>query len=158
FSYSPDITNTCQIFDCDDVLVNPTVQIWVTDIYGNQDYCETILIVQDNMGACNNATGPTIAGAIATEGNQGVEGVDVQVNGGLFSAMADLSGDFTFNGLPAGGDYTVAPMLDENPGNGVTTYDLVLISRHILGIQTLNSPYKVIAADANKSNSVTTLD
>ncbi|MFZ2899455.1 MAG: hypothetical protein WA004_12575, partial [Saprospiraceae bacterium] len=41
FSYSPDITNTCQIFDCDDVLVNPTVQIWVTDIYGNQDYCET---------------------------------------------------------------------------------------------------------------------
>jgi hypothetical protein len=158
FSYSPDITNTCQIFDCDDVLVNPTVQIWVTDIYGNQDYCETILIVQDNMGACNNATGPTIAGAIATEGNQGVEGVDVQVNGGLFSAMTDLSGDFTFNGLPAGGDYTVAPMLDENPGNGVTTYDLVLISRHILGIQTLNSPYKVIAADANKSNSVTTLD
>jgi hypothetical protein len=40
----------------------------------------------------------------------------------------------------------------------VTTYDLVLISRHILGIQNLNSPYKVIAADANKSNSVTTLD
>jgi hypothetical protein len=158
FSYSPDITNTCQIFDCDDVLVNPTVQIWVTDIYGNQDYCETVLIVQDNMGACNNATGPTIAGAIATEGNQGVEGVDVQVNGGLFSTLTNLSGDFTFNGLPAGGDYTVAPMLDENPGNGVTTYDLVLISRHILGIQPLNSPYKVIAADANKSNSVTTLD
>jgi subtilisin-like proprotein convertase family protein len=158
FSYSPDITNTCQIFDCDDVLVNPTVQIWVTDIYGNQDFCETVLIVQDNMGACNNATGPTIAGAIATEGNQGVEGVDVQVNGGLFSTLTNLSGDFTFNGLPAGGDYTVAPMLDENPGNGVTTYDLVLISRHILGIQNLNSPYKVIAADANKSNSVTTLD
>jgi hypothetical protein len=158
FSYSPDITNTCQIFDCDDVLVNPTVQIWVTDIYGNQDFCETVLIVQDNMGACNNATGPTIAGAIATEGNSGVEGVDVQVNGGLFSTLTNLNGDFTFNNLPAGGDYTVAPMLDENPGNGVTTYDLVLISRHILGIQNLNSPYKVIAADANKSNSVTTLD
>jgi large repetitive protein len=45
-----------------------------------------------------------------------------------------------------------------NPSNGVTTWDLVLISRHILGIQTLGSPYKIIAADANKSNSVTTLD
>jgi hypothetical protein len=34
----------------------------------------------------------------------------------------------------------------------------VLISKHILGVQTLDSPYKIIAADANKSNSVTTFD
>jgi hypothetical protein len=33
-----------------------------------------------------------------------------------------------------------------------------LISKHILGITPLNSPYKIIAADANKSNSVTTFD
>ena len=87
-----------------------------------------------------------------------MEGVDVQVNGGLFSQFTNQSGDFTFNNLPAGGDYTVAPQLDENAGNGVTTWDLVLISRHVLGVQLLNSPYKVIAADANKSNNVTTLD
>jgi hypothetical protein len=42
--------------------------------------------------------------------------------------------------------------------NGVSTFDLVLISKHILGVQTLDSPYKIIAADANKSNSVTTFD
>jgi hypothetical protein len=34
----------------------------------------------------------------------------------------------------------------------------VLISKHILGIEPLNSPYKMIAADANKSNSITTFD
>jgi hypothetical protein len=54
--------------------------------------------------------------------------------------------------------YTVTPTKDDNPLNGVSTYDLVLISKHILGIEPLGSPYKLIAADANKSNSITTFD
>jgi len=33
-----------------------------------------------------------------------------------------------------------------------------LISKHILGIEPLDSPYKMIAADANKSGSITTFD
>jgi hypothetical protein len=53
---------------------------------------------------------------------------------------------------------TITPVKDDNPLNGVTTYDLVLISKHILGIEPLNTPYKMIAADANKSNSITTFD
>ena len=46
----------------------------------------------------------------------------------------------------------------DNPMNGISTFDLVLMSKHILGITPLNSPYKIIAADVNKSNSVTTFD
>ncbi len=42
--------------------------------------------------------------------------------------------------------------------NGVSTFDLVLISKHILGIKPLDSPYKMIAADVNNSTSITTLD
>ncbi|MBK6903235.1 MAG: hypothetical protein IPH04_10605 [Saprospirales bacterium] len=80
------------------------------------------------------------------------------MNGGLFSELTDLTGNFSFDALAAGGDYTVTPMLDVEASNGVTTWDLVLISRHILGIQLLDSPYKIIAADANKTNNVTTLD
>ncbi|MEZ5057509.1 MAG: peroxidase family protein [Saprospiraceae bacterium] len=41
---------------------------------------------------------------------------------------------------------------------GVSTLDLVLISKHILHVRDLDSPYKVLAADVNNSNSVTTLD
>ena len=54
--------------------------------------------------------------------------------------------------------YEVKPAKNDNPLNGVTTYDLVLISKHILGIEPFNSPYKMIAADANKSGSITTFD
>jgi uncharacterized delta-60 repeat protein len=52
----------------------------------------------------------------------------------------------------------VAPHKNDNPLNGVSTYDLVLISRHIIGLGTFASPYQLIAADANRSGSVTTFD
>ena len=76
----------------------------------------------------------------------------------LFS-FSDNNGVFAFgNALPLSADYALTPLKNDNPLNGVTTYDLVLISKHILGLQPLNSPYKMIAADANASNSITTFD
>ncbi|MFK7935243.1 MAG: T9SS type A sorting domain-containing protein, partial [Saprospiraceae bacterium] len=44
------------------------------------------------------------------------------------------------------------------PLNGVTTFDLVTMRKHILGVQTLDSPYKLIAADINNSRSISTFD
>ena len=63
-----------------------------------------------------------------------------------------------FNSIPLASTTIITPAKSDNPLNGVSTFDLVLISRHILGIQPLTSPYKIIAADANKSNSVSTFD
>ncbi len=58
--------------------------------------------------------------------------------------------------------YTVTCSRDGNLNpawlNGVTTYDLVLISKHILGIEPLDNVFKQYASDANCSGSVTTLD
>lgn len=52
----------------------------------------------------------------------------------------------------------IVPYKNDNPLNGVSTFDLVLISKHILGLETFGSPYQIIAADVNKSGSVTTFD
>ncbi len=97
----------------------------------------------------------TVSGTITNEDGVGVEGVVVGV---------DLaSGDFTItneNGqyqmeLPAGSSFDLTPINDTEPLNGVTTFDLVLITKHLNGTEALNSPYKIIAADADKSNSIT---
>jgi hypothetical protein len=72
---------------------------------------------------------------------------------------SDPQGLYAFsNALPLASAYTVTPWKDDLHANGVSTYDLVLISKHILGLEPLSSPYKMIAADANKSNSITTFD
>ncbi|HLP93885.1 MAG TPA: T9SS type A sorting domain-containing protein [Saprospiraceae bacterium] len=158
------ITNVT--FNCDEV-GQQCVELWAIDAAGNADYCETYVIVQDNLGSCSGNPIVLVSGALKTEMNEGVEEANVQLfaipsNGAPVQASNDLTdnlGVFMFaNVLPVGSDYIVVPEKDDNPLNGVTTYDLVLISKHILGLEPLNSPYKMIAADANKSGSITTFD
>jgi len=42
--------------------------------------------------------------------------------------------------------------------NGVSTLDLIWIQRHILGIETLDSPYKMLAADVNNNEAISATD
>ena len=158
FSFSADVDDNGITFNCDDLGQNE-VELWVTDAAGNQDFCITSVVVQANMGQCPGDD-PQVAmgGAIATEANEGVQEVSVQLSGAeQMTMMTDIDGAFGFN-VSQGGDYTITPAKDDDPLNGVTTYDLVLISKHVLGVELLDSPYKLIAADANNSQSVTTFD
>nr|MBP6794603.1 T9SS type A sorting domain-containing protein [Saprospiraceae bacterium] len=70
----------------------------------------------------------------------------------------DAKGSYAFANLDMKGDYSITPKRDDDPSNGVSTIDLVLIQKHILGVQPLNSAYKVIAADADRSNDVSAVD
>ncbi|MDX1911524.1 MAG: hypothetical protein SFV22_08575 [Saprospiraceae bacterium] len=94
----------------------------------------------------------SLAGTVRNAEGEGI--VDVQVNGNY----SDQSGAYTVAQVPACAPYTLTPYRNDNPLNGLTTYDLVLISQHILGSMPFDSPFKMIAADANKSNSITTFD
>lgn len=146
-------------FDCNE-LGPQCVELWGLDAYGNADNCETYMIVQDNNGNCGNGTA-SVAGLLKTEMNEGLEETDVELSGPTFNMfdMTDQDGHFSFlNAVPMHMNYSITPTKDDNPLNGVTTYDLVLISKHILGLEPLNSPYKMIAADANRSGSITTFD
>ena len=42
--------------------------------------------------------------------------------------------------------------------NGVSTKDIVLLQKYLLGKSDINSPYKMIAADVNNTGSITTSD
>ncbi|MCB0652147.1 MAG: T9SS type A sorting domain-containing protein [Saprospiraceae bacterium] len=125
----------------------------------NYDYCETYVLVQAWVTCPTGAVGATVAGAIATEDSEGLEGAEVQLAGSVFlDALTGTDGSYAFNNVTTGSDVTLTPHLDANPLNGVSTFDLVLISKHILGVQLLNSPYKLISADVNSSGTVTTAD
>ena len=155
-----DEDQTGVIYNCNDAGQLREVEIHAWDTEGNHDFCLTTVQVDDNMGMCTTPEGEgQITGAIATEEALPVPGVEVQLSG-AHSLMyrTDEMGGYAFNGLKEDFDFTVTPHLDRNPLNGVSTFDLVLISKHILGVQPLNSPYKMIAADVNNSKSVTTLD
>jgi hypothetical protein len=149
-------------FTCAD-LGTQLVELWGLDVAGNADYCETYVLIQDNAGVCG--TNADIAGALKTEEVEGVEDANVELDGSangvpVFNQVfSQVTGDYAFsNALPFAGNATVTPTMELDPLNGVNTWDLILISRHILGLEPLNTPYKLIAADANKSGTVTTFD
>ncbi|MDX2068481.1 MAG: hypothetical protein SFV55_08650 [Haliscomenobacter sp.] len=54
--------------------------------------------------------------------------------------------------------HLITPSKTSDPLNGVSTFDLIQIQRHILNIKTFDSPYQYIAADINRSGTITTLD
>jgi hypothetical protein len=62
--------------------------------------------------------------------------------------------------LNAGVAHTITPQKNNDSlmVNGITSLDLALIRRHILGVQSFATPFKMIAADVNKTSSITALD
>ena len=101
-----------------------------------------------------------IAGRITREDNVGIGNVSVQITGSGVNqtTVTDNQGNYSFSNLNAGGNYTITPSKNINHKNGLSGFDLVSIQRHILNLAPLNSPFKVIAADANNSKSITGLD
>lgn len=55
-------------------------------------------------------------------------------------------------------EQNVALYKNNDPLNGVSTFDLVLINQHILGINPINDGFKLIAADVQQSSNVTATD
>lgn len=160
FSYSTDINDTVRIFTCEDVGTNPIV-IYVWDEAGNFDFTTTNITITDNAGECPDdiINGTTVAGLILDEKDELVEYVKVElINSNKQPVVTGADGRFQFTKVPKTRSYQLVAAKDTDPLNGVTTIDILLIQRHILGIQALNSPYKLLAADANFSGNVTAAD
>lgn len=157
YSLSSDITDRNIVFTCDDVGVQ-RVEMWVTDLVTNaQDFCIATIEIQDPGVCFGGGLRATVAGNVHTEDEKEVEGVQVNIDDSLM-ALTNDEGNYAFADMPLGGAYSVAPTLDENYLNGVSTLDLILIQRHILGIDYLDSPYKLIAADVNGSRNINGID
>ncbi len=166
FPFNPDGSpQTTVTFDCSELSFQ-LVEVWAMDLAGNADFCTTYIHVQDNAGVCGAASA-SVAGMLQTENGLGVEDVDVQIQANVPGGQApftlygasDDQGHFQFpHAIPLSSGAVLTPIKDNDPLNGVSTFDLVLINKHILGLEPLNSPYKMIAADANNSRSITTFD
>lgn len=146
-------------FTCDDIgLV--AIELWGTDSNGNSAFCRTFVDIQDNNSICpaSNITGQ-IAGVIKTSLGDNLEAVKMSLQGGTTNQkMTDIKGGFTFKDIQLKKDYRLVPEKNDDILNGVSTIDVILIQKHILGTGVLTSPYQLIAADVDKSGAITTLD
>ncbi|MBN8683231.1 MAG: T9SS type A sorting domain-containing protein [Chitinophagales bacterium] len=156
-------TQTCTYFDCEAYYSDSLYLVSMAiDLAGNLTKCSTQVYLSSNCPAGFKL-------CAYTEQGKGVTGWYLRPEGSPGAA--------NFTNLPAYAppdkpcfstpifwinqfwqNIQLTPYDTFNYIKGVSTFDLVLISKHILGIEPLNSPYKMIAADANRSGTITTLD
>jgi hypothetical protein len=153
----PSSCSSAKVYTCDHVGAN-TEDMSVWDAAGNTDFCTVTLNVQSN----DSCGGSRIAGVIGTEVNEMVENVTVALENMVSNetrfTMTDKNGEYDFYNVSNDVDYIITPEKNDDHLNGVSTLDLVMIQRHILGIQSLSNPYKWIAADVNKDQRVSASD
>jgi hypothetical protein len=100
-----------------------------------------------------------IEGQVRTTSAAFIEGVDVELMGSeLPIARTSKNGTYAFVDMPMGGNYEVIPTKDDDHLNGVSTLDIVMITRHVLGISEITSPFDMMAADVNNSGSISATD
>jgi len=157
-SFSADLNDVMRIFDCNSLDAPQVVQVWVTDENGNTSFCEAELTVDDPDGLCGT-TVVTLQGNVHTESNASLDDAAIEMSSiETVITNTDENGYFTFGEMPTGGSYEVMPIKDNDVLNGVSTLDLVMIQRHILGLENIDSPYKLVAADINNDEKLTASD
>ncbi|MEE9373487.1 MAG: T9SS type A sorting domain-containing protein [Saprospiraceae bacterium] len=152
----PSLTFKCADLD-GNTAATKEFNVYAVDEKGNEGFCEVTLRIVDSNNACENSTGAAlIAGNVRTESGDMVESAEVTM--GQHSDLTGVTGEFAFANNPMGLNYTLEAVKNDDHLNGVSTLDLVLIQKHILGLETLDSPYKVIAADINNDTNVSAID
>ena len=145
-------------FDCSE-LGPQEVEVWAVDAYGNADYCSTYVIVQDNIGACPPSK--PFTGTVASASLKPLPGVQLTVKKGaatMVTVQSGADGKFTIGSIQSGCNYKLTPTLDDPANAGVNSLDALLLAGHIDAMLTLSTPYKLLAADVDKSGSLTSAD
>ena len=159
-SFSANVNNDTMVLSCGNIgRVN--IEMWVTDQNGNTSFCKTFIDVIDsnNVHICANLPS-NIAGRVTTSDDREIANAVIHLEEAGEDHLLVTGGDgkYGFMDMTNGGDYKLSATKDGDDINGISTLDLVLIQRHILGIAKITDPYLLIAADVNHDNKITATD
>jgi hypothetical protein len=128
-----------------------------------KDWLDPILSDSMQIMGLNNpmVENGKVAGVIYTETNTPIPNTNVLLigdNGFSVSTVSDAQGNYSFSGLSTGKNYILDFAKSGSILNGLSTFDLLQVQKHILNREILKSPFKMLAADVNNSGSISTSD
>ena len=114
------------------------------------------------MGMCpppDSSTSP-ITGLIRDEFGDPLVGAAVRLAtpGEEFFAHTNENGIYEFPDVLHEKDYRLTADVNSNFRNGITTYDLLMMARYILGLKDMDSDGQYISADVNMSGRIDVID
>lgn len=151
------------VFTCEDIPDGQTtvkqLELFVSDESGNESSCNISIRIDDNNDVCPDSLvgEATISGVVMTFKQDMIENAIVSLNA-RENNFTDVNGQYFFSDVPMASSYKITGTKDDDHLNGVSTLDLVLIQRHILALDTIDSAYNIIAADVNGDTRISAID
>ncbi|NNE29002.1 MAG: hypothetical protein HKN16_05175, partial [Saprospiraceae bacterium] len=133
-----------------------TVVIGYEDQFGNGGSATQVFDLVFPETGCNEP--PMAQGSISTVVEEEVSDVQVYIGDQGDMVYTNEEGLFETNDPDVGMGYSFIPKYNERVREGLTTLDLVLISRHLVGLQPITDPHYLIAADVNYSGEINAFD
>jgi hypothetical protein len=155
FIYPASPGDTCVMINCSDLADSARLVLWTRDEAGISNYARIAIKVQDNLNACRTSGRvASMSGTILTDKNVAIQNAQITAlikgsNTPFATANTLSSGGFEINNLILGQSYDVRVAKEDEIYAGVTTFDISIISRHLLDIEKLKSPCSIIAADVD---------
>ena len=176
YSFSADTSDTKRTYYCGNDGADPSwysvdpavghlepIEMWVTALLPDgtitQDNCVTNIDFQDNNHACDAPDGlVSVSGMVTTTQDEPINKVKIELQGSEEAPQnTGDNGTFEFD-VNSNKNYNLALSKDGDDLSGITTLDIVLIQKHLLGIKKFDNPYKMIAANVNDDEKVTASD
>ncbi len=169
FAFDAAGTLLSRSFTCADVAngvqASIPIKMYAIDVNGNSDFCTTTLILQDspNKNACPNTTlTATVSGTVSNKIDVGFGEVEVNLENMndhiMKQTVTTSAGAFKFEDVAIADGYMINPTKKDDVLNGLSTLDLILIQRHILGVKQLENPFDILAADINMDKKISASD
>ena len=159
-NYDPAQRSSAMTFTAPEDCGLQPIDVYVWDEAGNVDFCTVTLLLSGE--GCPDSGNRVIAGTSVTEAGNGVSEAQVILEAEIaeypLTQMTTEEGGFAFTENPDAIDYSLRIQKNDKHTNGVSTLDLVLIQRHVVGFQEFDSPYKVIASDISNDENVSAID
>ncbi len=127
-----------------------------TDVCGNSGSVTQVIVISARSASAI-IDGNTITANGVKMDNVEVHLKDMKADESVMT-KTNLDGKYAFGEMPMGGEYLLKPSKNDDILNGVSTLDLIMIQKHVIGLQDLPSVYALIAADINNDGKITALD
>jgi len=149
--------------NCEDQVTSVELDVWVWDRSDNGDFCTVNFMLSE---ACDpreiSSDEVNIGGGVRTPSNTPIPQASVTLSANLSEYPKELTtndnGQYVFTSNPIDVNYNITVNRDGDDQEGLSTLDLLMIQRHLIGLQTFDNPYSHIASDANNDSRITAVD
>jgi Dockerin type I domain len=167
-TYMPDATNFMSYFFCPTSIFTPEQQTRMNNSLMSTNERSNIVngSCAENIANIGWITRPIVdectnGNDIRIKSNNVNVAIQNSANGSIICASpvkTDVTGYYQSCSFPKNSSITITPTKNTNYREGVTTFDVAMISNHITGYAPFTNPFQMLAADANNDGEIDAID